>query len=77
MARPSHAVRLMTGVDVGSDLERFQIDRDDVIVWSAGNEGARAVRLHLNSGSAVAYGNALCFSACGGVEDDDVRTAQR
>jgi len=77
MAGPSHAIGLMTRIHVGGDLKRFQVDDHDVIVWSAGNEGARAVRLHLNSGSAVAYRDVFCFAARGGVEDDDVGTAQR
>src|SRR5260370_10748116 len=77
MAGPSHAVGLTAGIDVCADLKRFQVDGDDIIVWRARNEGARAVWLHLNPGSAVANRNALCFAARGGGEDDAVGTAQR
>src|SRR5258706_13495399 len=66
--RPFHSVRLFSGVDLADDFELLEIDDDNVVVRRACHEHARAVRLHLNAGSAPADWDSLDFFACRDVE---------
>jgi hypothetical protein len=53
-----------------------EVEDYDVVVGGAGDEGAVAIGLHLDAGGSVADGDALGDLAGGGVEDDEVGTAE-
>jgi len=73
---PGEAVGIGASVDLGGDRESVKVDDGDVIVWSAGDEGAGTVGLHLDAGCAVAHGKCVLLRCECGVDDHCVGAAE-
>ena len=67
--RPSEAIGLQADIEVPGDLQRLEIDDHDVIVGRAGHEGAGAIGLHDDAGSAMADFDALDLFARAGIQN--------
>src|SRR5438094_306939 len=74
--QPRETVRLPARLDASDGLERRDVDNGDVPVRRAGDIGACAIGLDLDSRRAPSNGDARDLATSAGVEDGQVRSAQ-